>query len=83
MEIPQSVKNEAKFYISQFGENIEYLGKYKGQDAYFYHLPDDLDIGFPEVYLYSNGSTTVYSAFDALNIIDSFSIEDRQELSHK
>lgn len=69
-EIPQIVKDAAKDLIECYDGYLEYLGKYKGNDAYACVLPDDVTIGFPSVYLLNNGKVDIVTDAESLHIID-------------
>lgn len=69
-EIPQIVKDVAKYLIECYDGYLEYLGKYKGNDAYVCVLPDDVTIGFPSVYLLNNGKVDIVTDAESLHIID-------------
>ena len=70
--IPQIVKNAAKDLIDMYGDKFEDLGKYEGSDAYAFHFPDDVDTGFPFVFIYKNGKISEITGFEALDIITLF-----------
>lgn len=53
--VPDAVLRAAKDVLSQYDGTVEYLGQYKGADAYGIHFTaEDLTIGIPRVYLYKN-----------------------------
>lgn len=54
MNVPEQVKNEARELMEQYGGSLEYLGDVDGQKAWLLHLPDDVTIGFPHLYLYKD-----------------------------
>lgn len=68
-QVPQIVKDAAKGLIKSFGENIDFLGKYEGWDAYIYNFPDDSCTGFPFVYLLRDGKVSEVTGFEALDIV--------------
>lgn len=70
--IPQPVAEAAKAFCARYGENIVYIGKYKKQDVYMFEFPDDVEIGFPFIYLYNLATRTVVevTGADALDVID-------------
>lgn len=72
MKIPEPVKQAAQGLIDMYGFNIDYLGTYEGADVYMYHFPDDVDTGFPFVYLYDNDNVEEITDFEALDIIRLF-----------
>lgn len=65
-EIPIEVK---KLYDSTY--TIEYLGKYKGADAYRAYIPYE-KTGFPSVCLVRPKGINKVDGFDALDIIERF-----------
>mgnify|MGYP000208445152 CR=1 FL=1 len=70
MNIPEQVKNEARGLIEQYGGNLEYLGDVDGQKAWLLHLPDDVIIGFPFLYLYKDGEAVEITGPSAFDFID-------------
>ncbi len=79
MNIPSQVMKAASELRAMYGEHVEYLGEFQGAQAYYYHYPDDIDVGFPSVYLLKGGELTEISGHLALEILDSF-IEDVDEI---
>lgn len=79
MEIPAKVKEAAQYLIDIYGDNVEHLGQYQGAEAFYYRFPDDVDAGFPVVYLFKDDELTEVSDFFALEIIGSF-IENVDEI---
>ncbi|MBO5974885.1 MAG: hypothetical protein J6P95_04145 [Paludibacteraceae bacterium] len=71
-EISQIVKNTAKDLIEMYGDKIDYLGKYEGADVYSFHFPNDVDTGFPFVFICKNGKISEITGFEALDIISLF-----------
>lgn len=71
-QIPQIVKDAAKDLIKIYGDNIDFLGKYEGADAYIYHFPDDTSTGFPFVYIHKDDKVTEITGFEALDILRLF-----------
>lgn len=72
--IPESVIEEAKGLIEIYGNNLEYLGEYKGSGVYKFKFPKDSETGFPFVYMHDSTKDKVMeiTGFDALDIIDEF-----------
>lgn len=79
MNIPSQVMNAASELRAMYGEHVEYLGEFQGAQAYYYHFPDDVDAGFPSVYLLKDGELTEISGPFALEILASF-FEDVDEV---
>lgn len=79
MNIPSQVMNAASELRAMYGEHVEYLGEFQGAQAYYYHYSDDVDAGFPSVYLLKDGELTEISGPFALEILDSF-FEDVDEV---
>lgn len=80
MKIPEAVKTAAKPLIDRYGLSVDYLGEYKGGQAYIYQFPEDSDTGFPFVYLYKGDTVKEITGFDALDIVNLF-VENLDELS--
>lgn len=79
-DIPSQVMNAASVLREMYGEHVEYLGEFQGAQAYYYHYPDDVSVGFPSVYLLKDDEMTEIGVFFALEILESF-IEDVDEAS--
>lgn len=79
MEIPAKVRQAAQYLVEMYGDHIEHLGQYQGAEAFYYRFPENVDAGFPTVYLLKDGELTEISDFFALEIIGSF-IEDLGEV---
>ena len=79
MKTPAKVEAAARYLVEMYGDHIEHLGQYQGAEAFYYHFPEDVDAGFPTVYLWKDNEVTEISDFFALEIIDSF-IEDFGEI---
>ncbi|MBD5345467.1 MAG: hypothetical protein HDR90_10925 [Bacteroides sp.] len=79
MEIPTKVKEAAQYLIDIYGDHVEHLGQYQGAEAFYYRFPEDVDAGFPVVYLLKGNELTEVSDFFALEIIGSF-IENVDEI---
>lgn len=69
MNIPEQVKNKARWLIEQYGDSFDYLGDYEGQDAYLFNFPEDTVTGLPFVYLFKDGHVTEKTGFESLDII--------------
>ena len=72
--IPEAVIKEAKNLIDCYGDSIDYLGEYQGCDTYIFVFPENMETGFPFIYLYdkaSNQAMTI-TGFRALDILSSF-----------
>lgn len=72
METPAKVKAAARYLVEMYGDHIEHLGQYQGAEAFYYHYPDDVDAGFPSVYLWKDNTVTEISGFDALHLLGRF-----------
>lgn len=70
VNIPIQVKKAAAELIEAYGDNIKYIGKYDGCDAYLFQFPEDSSTGFPFVYLLGDNKVTEVSGGIALDIID-------------
>lgn len=72
--IPEAVIKEAKDLIERYGESIDYLGEYEEDEVYIFVFPENMETGFPFIYLYdkaSNQAMTI-TGFKALDILSSF-----------
>lgn len=69
--IPQPILKAAKNLIDRYGKRLAYIGKYNDQDVYVYSFPDDVETGFPFLYLYDVKRQTVFTitGHEALEII--------------
>lgn len=69
--IPQTVLNAAKKLITRYDNRLAFIGKYNGQDVYVFSFPDDVEIGFPFLYLYDKEQQTAFeiTGHNALDII--------------
>ena len=68
-DIPKPVIDAASELIKLYGNHLEYLGRYKGQEAFCYGIPN-AETGFPFVYLYNGEIVKEITHFDALEIIN-------------
>lgn len=69
METPAKIIEAAQWLIDQYGGTICYLGKHKGAEAYYYRFPEDIDAGFPYVYLHKADKVTEITGFEALQLL--------------
>ncbi len=72
MSIPSQVKQAAQDLILEYGNNLELLGKSEDQTYYVFKFPEDIDEGFPCVFISNGDDVLLMSGFDALTIINSF-----------
>lgn len=79
MKIPEKIRYQASDLIELFGENIEYLGRYKGQQVFLFILPADQENGFPVVYLYDPKADKIDmpNGMDALNLLEDVEPDDQ------
>lgn len=66
--IPDIVKKAAKELIAFYGDKFRYLGMYQGYDAFLFCIPDNLDVGYPHVYLCKNNVVKEITGEEALSI---------------
>lgn len=69
--VPKSILNAASV-SKYYGNNFRYLGQYKGRSAWQYVFPENIDTGYPFVYLYADGHAEEITGTNALHIIESF-----------
>ncbi len=72
MEIPSKVKQAAQSLVEMYGDHIEHLGQYQGAEAFYYHFPDDIDAGFPFIYLLKGENLREVTGPDALRLLRRF-----------
>lgn len=70
MKVPEQIKRAAKSLIDVYGNAFDYLGKYKGKDAFVFRFPDDANTGFPYIYLFKDDKVTEITGFEALDILN-------------
>ncbi len=70
MKVPEQIKSAAKSLIDIYGDTFDYLGKYKGKDAFVFRFPDDANTGFPYIYLFKDDKVTEITGFEALDILN-------------
>lgn len=58
--IPQPVLKAAQNLIDRYGKRLAFLGRYEGQDVYVFSFPDDVETGFPFLYLYDDNRQSVF-----------------------
>ena len=69
MNIPEQVKNEARWLIEQYGDSFDYLGNHEGADYFLYKFPDDVTPGIPFAFRHADGKAITFSDFDAIDFI--------------
>lgn len=69
--IPKSVLKAAKDLIYRYGERLVLVGRYNGQDVYVFSFPENVETGFPFLYLYDERRQSVFEVTgpEALEII--------------
>ena len=76
MKIPEAVIEEAREWIEDYGEHFTYHGKMDdGRDVYSFDRPEEMEVGYPIVYLYDGHVAMEISGGQALDILASFDIE--------
>lgn len=55
---PISVLHAAKELVERYGERLAFIGEYKTQEVYVFSFPDDVEVGFPFLYLYDKEKRT-------------------------
>lgn len=78
---PKPIQKAMEDWCKNYAGHIEYLGVYQGGDAYTYDFEnDDLEIGFPVVYLLNSDNTVEeIGGLEGLEICNSF-VEDVDEV---
>ena len=72
MRIPDAIKKEAAHLVTDYGYQINFLGKRGKTEYYNLTLPEDCDTGFPIVYQYEDGKVLELPSFSALDVISLF-----------
>lgn len=68
--IPQAVLDEFKYLSDVYEGEVEFMGRYKGFDAYCYSFHGEApEIGYPEIVLYNKGDIFSLTGFDGLSVI--------------
>lgn len=68
-QIPDIVQRCAQSLIKEWGGGVEYLGRWDDHDAYHYVYPDDVDAGYPVVYLFDGDTAEEVPSFVAMDIL--------------
>ena len=53
--VPLEVIQEAEELVDMFGLHFKYLGKKENQEVYSFVFPEDIETGYPFVYVYEPG----------------------------
>ena len=82
MNIPQAVISEAQHLIDMYGRRFKYLGNHEGLEAWLFVLPDDIDAGFPCLYLYKDNQAVEVCGPEVFDFIGLYTadIEDVAEI---
>ena len=74
-QIPEPVLQSFEYFTDRFGGRVVYAGEDpNGRGSlYSYEAPADLDIGFPEVRLWTGRVVIGFDGFDALDLLRSVS----------
>lgn len=75
-KIPEPVLQSFEYFTERFGGRVVYAGEAPdgGGSVYNYEAPSDLDIGFPEVRLWTPDNVVVaFDGYDALDLLQSVS----------
>lgn len=71
-KIPEQIVNAAQDLVGRFGNKLAFIGKQEGNSVYQFRFPDDVNTGFPILFLLKDDKVTEVNGFDALDILDSF-----------
>ena len=74
MNIHKPIQKAMMYWCNNYAGHIEFLGEYEGRYAYTYNFDeDDIEIGFPVVYLLNSDNTVEeIDGFEGLDICNSF-----------
>ena len=68
--IPQAVLDEFKYLSDEYEGEVEFMGRYKGSDAYCYSFHGEApEIGYPEIVLYNKGDIFSLPEFEVFSAI--------------
>lgn len=68
--IPQAVLDEFKYLSDVYEGEVEFMGRYKGFDAYCYSFHGEApEIGYPEIVLYNKGDISSLPEFEVFSAI--------------
>lgn len=67
--IPEIVKTKAQELIDIYGDGLKHIGKHRNSDVYLFCMPEDVDSGFPFVYLHHDDNVQEITGFEALDIV--------------
>lgn len=72
-KIPEIINKSAKPLFDEYGGGeCEYLGVYQGKEAYQFVPPEDIDDGYPTIYLLKDDKVDEITGFLSLSILESF-----------
>lgn len=71
--IPEAVLRSFKYFTDRFGGSVAYKGEAADGAVYLWVAPDYLDIGFPEVRVWTGSSVIPLSGFAAVDALASVS----------
>ena len=57
--IPMPIIEAANALIERYGQNIGYIGRFQGDEVYVFAFPEEVEIGFPFIYIYKGFSEKV------------------------
>lgn len=69
-EIPEAVKKEASYFLENYKGYLYEVGLYNGDKAYTFHFEEDLDLGYPEVYIHQQAGVFTITGSMALTFLD-------------
>ena len=68
--IPQAVLDKFKYLSDVYEGEVEFMGRYKGSDAYCYSFHGEApEIRYPDIVLYNKGDIFSLTGFDGLSVI--------------
>lgn len=71
-KIPTAITEAFAYEVERYGNHITYLGNRDGVDYYHFLYPEPMEIGFPEVYGYKNGSLVITTHEEAFELFALF-----------
>jgi len=64
MRAPQAVKDDAKFFLDE-GAKLYHIGEYEGYEVYGIRYAEEMETGYPIVFLYKEGEPVMELQYEA------------------
>lgn len=73
MKIPEQILHAAQELTARYGNQLVFRGCYNDYSVYQFCFPNDLDTGFPILYLFDGKEVTTIQGSDVFNILNHIS----------